>query len=202
LHGLARTYVYAGKINEAFSLSERMMTMDPLNPVCWMFQGAVHFWDGRFDLAVERLQKAYQMYPENEAVQGYYADALARINLVDQAVSIIDQMATAFPNNLYTKWKLLLKYGLLNDRDRLFQLMTEDFQKNIRGYGGSYWVAVPLALIGSKKEALDWLENDLGWFHNYPFLAEKDPFLANIRGEPRFQKLMERVKYEWEHFEV
>jgi hypothetical protein len=26
--------------------------------------------------------------------------------------------------------------------------------------------------------------------------------LANIRGEPRFKKLMERVKYEWEHFEV
>jgi hypothetical protein len=31
---------------------------------------------------------------------------------------------------------------------------------------------------------------------------EKYPFLANIRAEPRFQKLMERVKYEWEHFEV
>jgi len=33
-------------------------------------------------------------------------------------------------------------------------------------------------------------------------LADIDPFLANIRGEPRFQKLMQRVKYEWEHFEV
>ena len=29
-----------------------------------------------------------------------------------------------------------------------------------------------------------------------------DPFLASIRNEPRFRKLMERVKYEWEHFEV
>jgi hypothetical protein len=29
-----------------------------------------------------------------------------------------------------------------------------------------------------------------------------DPFLANIRDEPRFKKLMERVKYEWEHFEI
>ena len=33
-------------------------------------------------------------------------------------------------------------------------------------------------------------------------LAEKDPFLENIRGEPRFKKLMERVKHEWENFEV
>jgi len=162
----------------------------------------MHFWDGRFDLALERLQKAYQMCPENEAIRGYYADSLARNNLVDQAISIIDQMATASPNSLQTKWKLLLKYGLLNDRNKLFQEMTEDFQKNVRGHGGSYYVAVPLALVGAKKEALDWLEYDLGWFHNYPFLAEKDPFLANIRGEERFKKLMERVKYEWEHFEV
>jgi hypothetical protein len=33
-------------------------------------------------------------------------------------------------------------------------------------------------------------------------LSEIDPWLQNIRSEPRFQKLRERVKYEWEHFEV
>ena len=26
--------------------------------------------------------------------------------------------------------------------------------------------------------------------------------LSDISGEPRFKNLMERVKYEWEHFEV
>lgn len=33
-------------------------------------------------------------------------------------------------------------------------------------------------------------------FANFPLFAEIDPFLENIR------KLMERVKYEWENFEV
>jgi hypothetical protein len=28
------------------------------------------------------------------------------------------------------------------------------------------------------------------------------PFLVNIRGEERFKKLMQRVKYEWEHFDA
>jgi non-specific serine/threonine protein kinase len=180
-----------------------MMQMDPLNSVCWMFQGAMHFWDGRFELALERLQKAYQMFPENLALLGYYADSLARSNMVDQAISIIDQMATASPNSLQTKWKILLKYGLRNDRDRLFQELTEDFKKNVKGHGGGYWVAVPLALVSAKKEALDWLENAINrGFINYPMLAEKDPFLANIRDEERFKKLLEGVKYDWEHFEV
>ena len=59
------------------------------------------------------------------------------------------------------------------------------------------------ALLGDRDEALRWLERALerGIF-NYPLLSEIDPLLANIRNEPRFKKLMERVKYQWEHFEV
>jgi non-specific serine/threonine protein kinase len=202
LHGLARAYMFAGKIQEAVPLSERMMQIDPLNPVCWMLQGAMHFFDGRFDLALERLQKAYQMSSENQAIMLYYVNTLARLNLVREAFSIISKSEASSPENLFIKWMLLLKYGLLNDREKLFQEMTVDFQESARKQSGSYYVAVPLALVGAKTEAIEWLENDLGWFHNYPFLAEKDPFLANIRGEERFKKLMERVKYEWEHFEV
>jgi hypothetical protein len=59
------------------------------------------------------------------------------------------------------------------------------------------------ALLGDKEEALRWLERavERGNF-NYPLWNEIDPLLANLRSEPRFQKLMERVKSEWEHFEV
>ena len=68
----------------------------------------------------------------------------------------------------------------------------------------SWQMADCYALLDQKVEALDWLEHaslNRG-FINYPLLAEKDPWLANLRGEERFQKLMEQVKYEWEHFEV
>jgi hypothetical protein len=44
------------------------------------------------------------------------------------------------------------------------------------------------------------LQIDCG-FINYPFLNEYDPYLANIRGDERFKKLMERVRYKAEHFE-
>ena len=31
-------------------------------------------------------------------------------------------------------------------------------------------------------------------------LAHGDPLLANLRGEPRFQRLLDRVRPEWEAF--
>jgi hypothetical protein len=47
----------------------------------------------------------------------------------------------------------------------------------------------------------------LNWYLKYKDLQiagneEHDPLLKNIRSEERFKKLMERVKYEWENFEV
>ncbi len=58
-------------------------------------------------------------------------------------------------------------------------------------------------MLNHKEEALSWLENSINHgFINYHFLYLHDPFLKNIRGEEQFKKLMERVKYEWENFEV
>lgn len=50
--------------------------------------------------------------------------------------------------------------------------------------------------------ALDWLERavELG-LANHPYLSRIDPLLENVRGEPRFQEIMERVEAEWRAFE-
>jgi hypothetical protein len=66
-----------------------------------------------------------------------------------------------------------------------------------------WMMAACYAMTGRTEEALDWLEHAVRCgFINYPFLAEVAPFFGNIGGEVRFRRLMERVKYEWQRFEV
>jgi hypothetical protein len=58
-------------------------------------------------------------------------------------------------------------------------------------------------LAGDHDRALDWLETSVNQgLVNYPFFANYDPFLVRFRGNPRFEQLMQRVKREWEEFEV
>ena len=90
------------------------------------------------------------------------------------------------------------------DKTKALESVTEDLRTAMR-WNEIYplLMAECYALINETEEALHWLEVANRWgCINYPFLIEHDPFLENLQGEERFKKLMERVKYEWEHFEV
>jgi hypothetical protein len=64
---------------------------------------------------------------------------------------------------------------------------------------GACFVAEAFAVAGRTDEALEWLGHAVeSGFKNYPMLSERDPFLATLRGEPRFEKLLASVKAEWE----
>ena len=71
-----------------------------------------------------------------------------------------------------------------------------------RDPGYSLLTADLYAILDEREQAIDRLENAVNrdWT-NYPYLNEYDPFLAKLRSDPRFQKLMVRVKGEWERFE-
>ena len=102
-------------------------------------------------------------------------------------------------------WQLyfLLKYAAKGDKNRFLGFLSPEFlyaAKRDPQYSG--FMADIYALLGDKENALDWLENAISrGFLNYPYLNEYDPYLGNIRGEPRFRKLMEKLKPEWEQFE-
>ena len=202
LFGLVMLYQDSGKLSAAGPLIERYKQVNPLDPGNFTIQGFSSLYDGQFDQALTSFRKWYQSDPENPAAAFYYALGLAYNRELDEAFSIIDQCVEAEPDNLLTSFALLLKYGLQKDKERAFRLATPDFEKSCRrDLEWSYNVAQAFALLDERKEALDWLENAVNrGFINYPFISKLDPFLASIRGEERFQKLMERVKYEWEHF--
>ena len=67
----------------------------------------------------------------------------------------------------------------------------------------SWFIAIGYAILDERDKALDWLENAVKWgLINYPLLSKYDPFLKKMHTEERFQKLMDKVKSEWEEFEI
>jgi len=200
---LASVCFNAGKPAAAFPLIDRLLEIAPLNSLAYAKQGLARYYDGQFDLAFESLVKSHQMEPESPVSTWLCALLLGSQGRFEEAVSFVDNNVDIASKNLFAQLSVFLKRALLGD-DNVSDVMTREFiatARRDRQYSCS--VAGLYALLGHKEESLDWLENAVTrGFINYPFLSQHDPLLENVRGEERFEKLMERVKVEWEHFEV
>jgi TolB-like protein len=203
LRKLAVQYLFAGKRSLVSPLVERARQIDPLTAAQASIQFDIYMSDGKYDLLLAFSKKWYESDPGSPMSQAAYALALAYNDRFKESLPIINRLAETSPDNVVTKFALLAKYGMLKDRGKAFQILTPDFQKTCRrDYQWSYNVAEGLAMVGAKKEALDWLENAISrGFLDYRSM-ERDFLLDNIRGEERFKKLMERAKYDSDHFEV
>jgi non-specific serine/threonine protein kinase len=205
LQGLAVLYVQCvGKIDAAVPLCKRLAQIDPLDFGTRWLQAGIHFYNGEYNLALSPWRAMLDLSPEVSICRFYYAITLASLAQFGDAVSIIDQAPNPTDLNAFARLGRILKYSILKDIEKALGELPTDFLDTChRDCTFSHHLAGMFALLGDKREALDWLQNayDRG-FINYPLLSERDPFLANIRGEERFKKLMERVKKEWEEFEV
>jgi serine/threonine protein kinase/tetratricopeptide (TPR) repeat protein len=195
--------VAAGKQFAAVPFMERLKAIDPLDPWNWLLQGGFYAYGGPYELAVEPLRHFYELDPESHIGRFMYALSLMYIGKTEEAFSIVDGSVRDAPGNVVTVFGLLLKYALLKDKKKALREITPDFQKTCRrDLEWSYHVAKPLALLDERQASLDWLENAVNkGFINYPEL-EHNPFLDSIRGEERFKKLLERVRSEWESFDI
>jgi TolB-like protein len=195
--------VNGGKTSEALPLVNRLGQVDPLSFMTRWLQGALHFYAGQYVLALPPWKRSYDLESENPIAQLYYALILLYNDRIDEAISFFDQSAKVSPGNAYVSWGTMLKYAVLDEKDKALQVMTPNLTK-IWKIDATYAhpVAVALSILEEREQAIDWLEIAVSrGCVNYPLFAEKDPFFANIRSEPRFKKLMKQVKYEWEHFE-
>jgi len=197
-----------GRISSSRPYVEHLLQADPLNPVAHQAAVAPEFYEGRFDTALLSARVALRLDPDAVLTRYWCVLLLAANRQSNEAHALLDQWKSQTPDHPYllaiTSWVHALE-GRKNESSQLLAkaLMNEEIRAGMRADPAGLWVGAEIhAMNGNFSEALEWLEHglDIGAI-NYPFLAKLDPWLANIRSDPRFQKLMERVKYEWEHFE-
>jgi len=205
LGGLSIVYcMYVGNVPAAVPLEERLLMISPLDSLqVFIWQGARPFWTGDFCPAIEPWRRLVQGGAKGPSSYFFYCLALAYCDSAGRALSVIEDCLRENPTSSISGLLQVMKFALHNDKENALLALTPEVRRTCRRDAGwSYHLGAILARAGAKEEAYDWLENGVERGSiNYPFM-QKDPFLDNIRGDERFTKLMERVKYEWEHFEV
>ncbi len=195
--------LHAGKPRLAEPLLARLREIDPLTPLFLFVSGYIQLLDGKPDHALLTFQYMVNMEPELASF-GKFAIAISQAwqGRYDEVFRLADESISRWPDDNVALWILAFKYALQGEKEKALDTFTDKAREFFWNDPEVPWFGASLfALVDEKEEALRWLEHsvDRGWI-NYPVFAERNPFFANIRGEERFKKLMERVKYEWEHF--
>jgi tetratricopeptide (TPR) repeat protein len=193
------SYILIGKTEEAVPLGNRILDIDPLNPVRYIL-GVVCFYQGQFERAVEIFKTFIPQFPW---AKWWYAYYLVYLNRNEEAINIIATIEQKLaPAHLLLC--SILKHILHKEYNQIPHLLTDQIVSTMRMDAiASCWVATLYAMIDDKENTLDWLENSVNrGLINFPYLFQYDPFLAKLHDHPRFMNLKERVKNEWENFEV
>jgi serine/threonine protein kinase/tetratricopeptide (TPR) repeat protein len=193
-----------GRKSAVRPLEERTIKIDPLNAAAHFHSGFNRLWEGKYDQARETLERLHGMFPADVLTKWSFALSLAYAGCEEKAGRIFEEVAKEQPGTLLACLGQAFKGAFEGRRDEaLASLESNPHLKSPWDFQTAYWKTECLALIGEKEMALDCLELDVNLgMSNYPLMSELDPFLANIRGEERFAKLIARVKDEWDRFEV
>jgi serine/threonine protein kinase len=200
---LGLSLCHVGKIEEARSIWKNVVQLDPLSPMTWAVPGIISFYEGREESVLEGISDWFRFDPDNPSALNWYSLALVYAGRLEEALVTINQNVHEEWPDSFTKICLLIKHAIKRDTKRLMEIMSDDFTtKTKRDAQLCYILAVVFALAEKNETSLEWLEHAVNnGFINYPLISEKDKLLKNIRNEERFIKLMQRVKYEWEHFD-
>jgi non-specific serine/threonine protein kinase len=195
------TACYAGKIEATRPFVARLLEIDPLTPRGYVASVVQHIYGGNFVAALEPARTAIRLDPEGLMARFGCFLACTYGQRVEEFEPLLVKWQKEAPEHAHPQ---LLAAFIAAERDE--EVPISDAVRDLAQYDvvvAGHVLAATLSMLGKTEEALKWLERgaELG-FINYPFLSHLDPRFENLRRDPRSKELFERIKYEWEHFEV
>ena len=196
-------YGASGRPELARALMDRLQQVDPLTSVNLTVYGMVAMFDGNYPEALTWTQRAVAIDPANPTSRMMHALILAANGRRDEGVALLDAVARDTTPMAWGRLAPAMACALRGERAELLRIMTPELQAAAKWDEiFAWWAADCFALVNERDAAIDFIECAVvSGFINAPWLAEHEPFLANLRDEPRFGQLMERVRSAWEAFE-
>ena len=188
-----------GQHQVALEAARRQVELDPGNPMSHVSVALAQYVQGRFTealAAIEGLPNEHPMFAYVRAL------ALVGAGRRDEALAVLEPFEPQAEFDMSLAYALLIKFAISGRGDRFPEVLDPALVR-LADLDACTAVALTMcyAAVGDADTALDWLEKAVprGYF-NYPYLRHHDPFVASLRGVPRFERTMDVMKVKWEAF--
>jgi len=204
---LARMYYVIGDDKRSLSLLERGLKQDPGFMPFQELSATVYLRQGDFafakELALDILADAsnepagYQLMGEISLMENKLEEAKAFFQEAKYLSEKYETEQDPLLNELNLAYVEIETGNSVIGRTRLQALLSNLQEKAMKLEKPSYDIAVSMAysILGSREEALQWLERAIA--HNWLDYrsAQTHPFYENLRNDPQFQEFMQEIRH-------
>jgi tetratricopeptide (TPR) repeat protein len=192
-HWYAEHLMWRGRFDEALRESERARQLDPLSLIIAADNGAILYYSRRYDRAIDRLRSVHAIDPTLSRAYlliAVYADH----GMFDQALAEEARWRPLVAAPVH--WSALAyihgRAGRTAEgRHAIQELLRASEREPVqaRVFAWSY------AGVGDTAQTLAWLEKAYAEHSGELVALKVSPAYDFLRGEPRFQRLLERVGF-------
>lgn len=182
------TFVAAGQTRRALSYADRMVVLDPLNPLPHRRRYYALFYDRQYDECIAEAQRTQKLAP-TLALPAYF---IALSYIMKGRPADAQRHLETMPADLTVRLAgEAIVAAKLEDRARSDSKLEQ--LKSIYGDAASYQFAQAYAQRGQVDRALAALERGLAVKDPGLNTIAVDPLLDPVRAHPRFAAILERV---------
>ncbi len=191
-HWIAIPLMTLGQFDRGVAEAKRAIELDPLSLIinadlCWLY-----FNGRRFDQAEAQARKALEMDPRFYVAHFYLGEALQFKGKLTEAIAEY-QKAIELNNDPYSLAMLGQAYARQGKTDEARKVLAGLREQAKSQYISPYAFALVLTALGDKAHALDELERGYDDAGFYITLINVDPLFDDLRGDPRFEALVQKI---------
>jgi serine/threonine-protein kinase len=192
-HWIALPLMAIGQSDRAITEGKRAIELDPLSLICNADLSWVYFNGHRYDEAEAQARKTLEMDSRFAVAHYYLGGAFQFKGKLTEAIAEFQKAAELNNNDQYSLAMLGQAYARKGQMDDARKVLARLSEKPRSRYVAPYALAIVLTALGDKGQAIDELEHgyDEGGF--YISLITVDPFFDDLRGNPRFEQLVQKI---------
>ncbi len=182
-----------GRFEEGIAEGKRAIELDPLSPIINADLGQILYSARRYDEAIAQLRKTLEIDPTFYYAHYNLGMALQRKGDVPAAIAEYTK-AQQLSDDLFVQVLLATAKAQSGDKDAAIQLLAELEELSQHRYVTSYWRTLLYLSLGNRDEAIRRLEQAIADHESLTITMIKvDPKLDPLRGDPRFEALVQKV---------
>ncbi len=192
-HWLGLAFATLRQADRSIAELKRALELDPLSMIINADLSIIYLYAGRYDAAEAQARKTLEIDPRSFVAHYYLGAALQRTSRLKEAIPEF-QKAVELNNDPYSIAMLAQAYARNGQTDQARKLLAHLNEMAKSAEVPEYALALVYTSLGEKERAIEALERGFaGGNKSYLFLLPGDPFLDDLRGDPRFEALVQKI---------